>query len=107
MATRTIVEMDKDRDFQTRLELDPYVAVDAMLNRGGVQESRRFVAKMVIEEHNTLIQNFMRDVVVPFISGMAEMHELGHTDGRNEGTGKLCVALRDYMEKNPVGLPFV
>jgi hypothetical protein len=104
---RSIVEMDADRNIPVDWDYnDPYEIVSRMVN-GGSRLIRRFVAKLVIEEHRTLQQKFMREVVIPFIYAQAEQRENGYYDLRNDGTTELCRYLVLTMEDAKVPLPSI
>lgn len=58
-------------------------------------------------EHRTLQQNFMRDIVVPWINYAAsEDYKKYCTDARNEATHELAKNLKEVLDHSN-GLPYI
>ena len=65
------------------------------------------LASELASDHRTLVQNTMRDLVVPFVTILAGRYDTGRFDDRNAGSVKLAAAWRDVMEDNSLdGYPF-
>lgn len=87
---------------------DPYVEFERLINNMSSDQRRRFVAKVVLEMHNTLQQSTMRSIIMPIIAGFAELGRQGFYDLRNEGTVELAEMLDDAVRpENRPGLPFI
>lgn len=56
-------------------------------------------------EHKTLQQNFMREVIVPYIRYAASNNY--NTDGRNEETHLLAIELTRALDSSNIGLSYV
>ena len=56
-------------------------------------------------EHRTLQQAFFKNFIIPVIEEMAEAHDEGWIDLRNEAAGELAVKLREITKET--ALPFI
>lgn len=82
-----------------------YEAMDALLNRASRAERERFVARMALEEHRTLQQSFMREIIRPYLTALAALQVTGHTDLRNEAAAE--AATRMVEATRDIGLPLI
>jgi hypothetical protein len=65
------------------------------------------LAYLLASDHRTLVQNVMRDLVMPFILWLAADHDEGRYDARNEGACQLAADLREAFDKADVRLPSI
>lgn len=71
-------------------------AVERLLNTFNEQGANE-LAYLLAADHRTLVQNAMRDLVVPFILWLAADYDEDRYDARNEGACRLAAALRDVL----------
>lgn len=103
----TIDDLRNFVDYPCNQKTDPYDVMSELVNRYGASQSKRLVAKIILQEHRTLQQNVMRDIVLPLLQGWALMYNNDMYDPRNEGTCKLAAKLVECYENSNIGLPFI
>lgn len=86
-------------------------ALHDLMNRFTPNAANALAVEMA-NDHRTLVQNTMRDLIVPFIQELARQGDDGRWDDRNHGSVKLAMAFRDAMEDNlrdgyPFYMPFI
>jgi len=65
------------------------------------------LAYLLASNHRTLVQNAMRDLVVPFILWLAEAAEDNRYDQRNQGSVTLAAELARVIRSESISLPVV
>lgn len=59
---------------------------------------------VIKNDHRTLQQCFMRDIVLRFIEKEASSE---YYDKRNEATHNLCVKIKEMIDEENINLPFI
>jgi hypothetical protein len=83
--------------------VEAHKAVERTLNTFNEQGANE-LAYLLAYDHRTLVQNAMRDLVVPFILWLAFQYDEDRYDARNEGACRLAASLRDVIN-GPHGFP--
>lgn len=100
--------MSEENDNETCGKVKEAMAIIfANLNTmGRDKDVQHRVVSYLENEHRTLQQAFMRNVIAPVIVHFAKQGELGYYDLRNEATVNTCKELKKVLDKN-LGFPFI
>lgn len=79
-----------------------FKVVNVMNPQGGHE-----LAWRLAQEHRTLQQTLMRDVILPFVWHMADAYDEDRWDARNEGACLLAKRIATMYRLDPTGLPMV
>jgi hypothetical protein len=87
---------------------DALHSVENTLNVLGSDKDRRIVViNWFSTLHRTLQQQFVKVIVLPVLQHLAEDHELGYTDRRNQAAAALAHKMLAATDDNDRYLPFI
>lgn len=74
---------------------------------GSDKERTQFVQDCFLRLHRTTQQAFMRIVILPVLKSLAQMHNEGYTDLRNEASCALAAKMLSNIREEDEYLPFI
>ena len=82
-------------------------AIHGILNRGFTGDGPKALAHFLANDHRTLVQTAMRDLIIPFIGYLAEQGRAERYDDRNKGSVMLAMELNKTIAQSEHFLPHI